>query len=59
MALKWTPLGKMKRGRLKSVWQRSVEAELLEMGVSQGESYSAKDCSRWRNTIDALWASGF
>ena len=35
-AIHWTPLGKRKRGRPKTTWRRTVEAELKNMNHSWG-----------------------
>ena len=47
--LRWNPPGKRKRGRPKTTWRRSVEAELKDMGLTWGEAESlAKDRPAWR-----------
>jgi len=49
VALRWTPTGKRKRGRLKATWRKTVETELSEMGLSWGEAQAfAKDKTRWK-----------
>ena len=54
VALRWTPPGKWKRGRPKTVM-----AELRELGLSWGEAQgSAKDRNLWRNIVVALYPTG-
>ena len=33
IALRWTPLGKIKQGRPKKTWRRTITSELKEMGL--------------------------
>ena len=57
-ALHWTPDGKRKRGRPKTTWRRTVEAELKEMNQTWGTiERMAKDCHQWRAFVAALHAS--
>ena len=37
VALRWTPEGKRKKGRPKTTWRRTVEAEMKEHGISLSE----------------------
>ena len=41
VALRWTPPGKRKRGRLKMTWRQTVMAELKEKGLSWGEAQAS------------------
>jgi hypothetical protein len=36
VALKWTPEGKRKRGRPKTIWRRTIENEIKERGYTWG-----------------------
>ena len=55
VALGWTPVGKRKKGRPKTTWRRTVEAELKEMNLTWGEAqHAAQDRSRWRKIVKAL-----
>ena len=57
-ALHWTPDGKRKRGRPKTTWRRTVEAELKEMNHTWGTvERMAKDRHQWRAFVAALHAS--
>ena len=38
VALRWTPPGKRKQGRLKTTWRRTVMAELKEIGLTWDEA---------------------
>ena len=52
----WTPVGKRKSGRPKTTWRRTVQAELLEMGLTWGEALKvAKDRQEWRHRVAALF----
>ena len=54
-ALRWTPPGKRKPGRPKTTWQRTVETELREMGLTWGEARKvAKNQDSWRRIVMAL-----
>ena len=54
-ALRWTPPGKRKQGRPKTTWQRTVETELREIGLTWGEAGKVeKDRDRWRRIVAAL-----
>ena len=56
-ALYWTHEGKRRRGRPKTTWQRTVEAEMWNGGKTWGQlSWLAEDCSEWRNCVAALCA---
>ena len=50
VALKWTPLGKRKRGKLKTTWRKTVEMELKEFGLTWGQvqAIAKDDKIRWR-----------
>ena len=55
LALRWTPTGKISKGRSKTTWRRSIKAELSNMGLTMGEAeVIAQDRKRWRNDIVAL-----
>ena len=41
VALRWTPEGKRKRGRPKSTWRRTAEAELQSLNLYWGTSFTA------------------
>ena len=59
VALRWTPEGKRKRGRPKSTWRRTAEAELQALNLTWGQaSWLAKDRQEWRRLVDALCATG-
>jgi len=59
VALRWTPEGKRKRGRPKSTWRRTAEAELQALNLTWGRaSWLAKDRQEWRRLVDALCATG-
>ena len=54
-ALRWTPPGKRKRGRPRTTWRRTVEAELAEANLSWGQAQAlAPDRAGWRSVVDAL-----
>ena len=54
-ALRWTPQGKRPRGRPKTTWRRTIEAELKELDMTWGEAETkAKDRSGWRNLVATL-----
>ena len=56
-ALYWTPEGKRRRGRPKTTWRRTVEAEMRNGGKTWGQlSRLAEDRSEWRNFVAALCA---
>lgn len=58
VALRWTPEGKRKRGRPKSSWRRTAEAELQALNLTWGQaSRLAKDRQEWRQIVDALCAT--
>ena len=57
VALRWTPPGRRGRGRPKTTWRRSMEAELREMGMTWGEAEKvAKQRDQWKDcTTVALY----
>ena len=53
--LQWTPQGKRKRGRPKTTWQRSTEAEAKVAGLTWGQlERKALDRGGWRTLVDDL-----
>ena len=55
VALRWTPVGKRKRGRPKNTWRRTVMMELKEMGLTwDGAQAKARDRIQWKCMIAAL-----
>ncbi|KAL9957652.1 hypothetical protein ACROYT_G034575 [Oculina patagonica] len=58
-ALRWTPQGKRNRGRPKTTWRRSTEAEVKQTGMSWNQLEKvAKDRGRWRSLVDDLCSTG-
>ena len=58
VAIHWTPEGKRKRGRPKTTWRRTVEAEMKTMNHSWGTIQRlASDRQGWRSFVAALHAS--
>uniref|UniRef100_UPI0025FC2CDF hypothetical protein n=1 Tax=Thiolapillus sp. TaxID=2017437 RepID=UPI0025FC2CDF len=58
VAIHWTPEGKRKRGRPKTTWRRTVEAEMKNMNHSWGTIQRlASDRQGWRSFVAALYAS--
>jgi len=58
VALRWTHKGKRKRGRPKSTWRRTAEAELKSLNLNWGQpSRLAMDRQEWRKLVDALCAT--
>ena len=54
-ALTWNPQGKRRRGRPRSTWRRSTEAELKERGTNwSGIERDAQNRVRWRGIVDGL-----
>ena len=53
--LRWTPQGELKRGRPKITWQRSVEAELKDVGLTC-ESASKQE-EDWQKIMEILGGS--
>ena len=52
--MRWTPSGRRKRGRPKTIWGRTVLRELEEMGLTQGEAQAkAQDRSVLRSFVAA------
>ena len=50
--LRWNPPGKRNRGKPRTTWRRSIEAELKKMRLTWGEAeVLAKDRNTWRNTV--------
>jgi len=56
VALTWTPEGKRKRGRPRTTWRRSAEAERKELGWQTWNEAGtdAKDRERWRSMVSSL-----
>jgi hypothetical protein len=56
VALTWTPEGKRKRGRPKTTWHRSAEAELtrLRWKTLNEAGEAAKDRERWPKMLSSL-----
>ena len=53
--LRWTPQGKRKRGRPKTTWRRSIEAEAKVAGLTWGQlEQKAQDRGGWRTLVDDL-----
>ena len=53
--LRWTPQGKRKRGRPKTTWRRSTEAEAKVAGLTWGQlERKAQDRGGWRTLVDDL-----
>ena len=52
-ALRWTPQGKRSRGRPKTTWRRSTEAEVKQTGIMSWNKLEkvAKDRGRWSDKI--------
>ena len=51
-ALKWNPQGKQKRGRPRSTWSKSVEAEGQTLGHSLGQlEVLSRDRAKWRKLV--------
>ena len=58
-ALRWTPQGKRNRGRPKTTWRRSIDAEVKQTGMSWNQlEKMAKDRGRWRSLVDDLCSNG-
>ena len=58
-ALRWTPQGKRNRGRPKTTWRRSTDAEVKQTGMSWNQlEKMAKDRGRWRSLVDDLCSNG-
>ncbi|RUS71310.1 hypothetical protein EGW08_020929 [Elysia chlorotica] len=59
VAVQWRPEGHRKRGRPKTTWRRTVEAEAAAMGQSWGTlRMLAQDRERWKEFVAALIANG-
>ena len=59
VALRWTPEGKRKRGRPKSTWRTTAEADLQDLNLTWGQaSRRAKDPQEWRRLVDVLCVTG-
>jgi hypothetical protein len=56
VALTWAPEGKRKRGRPRTTWRRSAEAERKELGWQSWSEAAgiAKDRTRWRKMLLGL-----
>ena len=55
IALHWTPEGKRRRGRPRTTWRRTVEAELRDWGETWSSvRKKATDRDKWRSFIAAL-----
>ena len=47
-------LGKIKQGRLKATWRRTVEKEIKAMGLTRGEEKMVSlDRIGWRQRVEA------
>ena len=58
VAIHWTPEGKRRRGRPKTAWRRTVEAEMKNMNNSWGTIQRlASDRQGWGSFVAALHAS--
>ena len=58
VALRWTPDGRRKRGRLKETWRRTVEKEMKENSWTWGHlERRAPNRSQWRTLTEALCVS--
>ena len=58
VVIHWTPEGKRMRGRPKTTWRRTVEAEMKNMKHSWGTIQRlASDRQAWRSFFAALYAS--
>ena len=62
VVIHWTPEGKRMRGRPKTNWRRTVEAEKKKLKHSWGTIQRlARDIQRWKNFVAALdtnWRDG-
>ncbi|KAK3727910.1 hypothetical protein RRG08_053982 [Elysia crispata] len=59
VAVQWRPEGHRKRGRPKTTWRRTVEAEAAAMGQSWGTlRMLAQDREQWKEFVAALIAYG-
>ena len=59
VAVQWRPEGHRKRGRPKTTWRRTVEAEAAAMGQSWGTlRMLAQDREQWKEFVAALIAHG-
>ena len=62
VAVHWTPEGRRKRGRPKTTWRRTVEAEMKNVNHSWGTIQRlASDRQGWRGFVaapDASWRDG-
>jgi hypothetical protein len=57
VALKWTPEGKIKRGRPKTKWRPTIENEIKERGHTWGTiERKANNRVEWRKLVLALCA---
>ena len=53
--IRWTPQGKRRRGRPKTTWRRSTEAEVKDAGLTWGElERKALDRRNWRSQVEDL-----
>ena len=58
VSIHWTPEGKRKRGRLKTPWRRTVDAEMKNTNHSWGTIQRlASDRQGWRSFVAALYSS--
>ncbi|GFR92416.1 LINE-1 retrotransposable element ORF2 protein [Elysia marginata] len=59
VAVQWKPEGRRKRGRPKTTWRRTAEAEAATMGQSWGTLRTlAQDREKWGDFVAALVAHG-
>ena len=55
VALHWTPDGKIRRGRPRETWIRTVECDLKQMGLTWRKAErKAKDRVKWRKLVMAV-----
>ena len=58
-ALRCTPQGKRNRGRPKTTWRRSTEAEVKQTGMSWNQLEKvAKGTGRWKSLVHDLCSNG-
>jgi hypothetical protein len=58
-ALEWNPAGKIKRGRTRQTWLRSIADELQKAGKMWSEiKVEARNQVRWRHVVEALCSIG-
>lgn len=56
VALRWTTIGRRKRGKSKATWQRTTMIELEEMGLSWDEAQTkTQDRVQWLCIIKVIY----